>query len=369
MVILTDITEKHLLEEKLEQERSILKMGVKVVANHTDFVNAVCDYKDFCENRIDEILGSDMDTGSMYAEVFRSIHTFKGTFAQLDMKHIAQKLHDFETTIDHFIRVGHDYDNLKGLLETNRLEEWLDEDFDILREVLGERYLKLDKLVVTEESKLKEIEDKILEKFQGDDAAALVKELRKLRYRSIKEMLGHYPQYCARLSERLEKPIGEFEVQGTDTLVDPDIYSGLCKAMVHIFRNVMDHGIETAEERISKGKSELGRIACNVAEDGKSITISVSDDGAGIDFEKIKQKAADDCIMSAEEASAAAEEDMIQMLYTDGFTTADEVTELSGRGVGLPAVKAEVENLKGTISIETEKGKGTCFRITVPLLN
>lgn len=369
MVILTDITEKHMLEAKLEQERSILKMGVKVVANHTDFVNIVCDYKDFCEIRIQELMSSPLDTGSKYAEVFRAVHTFKGTFAQFDMMHITKRLHDFETTIDHFMRIGHGFDNLKGLFVTNDLGSWLEEDFAILRGVLGDRYLKLDKLVVAEEAKLKDIEGRILARFEGEDAMALVRELRKLRYKPIKEMLGHYPQYCMRLSERLEKPIDDFEIMGADIAVDPDIYSGLCKAMVHIFRNVMDHGIEAAEERICRGKSELGSVSCHTDFDGGMIRISISDDGAGIDIETIRQTAVENGIMSLEEAAAASEEEIIQVLYTDGFTTADEVTELSGRGVGLPAVKAEVEKLKGKMEIVSEKGKGTSFYITVPLLD
>ncbi len=369
MVILTDITEKHLLETKLERERSILRMGVKVVANHTDFVNAVLDYKDFCKNRIGEIINSDLDISSKYAELFRAVHTFKGTFAQFELQNITKKLHDFETAIDHFIRVGYEELDLEDLFITNDLIAWLEEDFDILRGVLGERYLRLDKLVVAEESKLKEIESRMLDLFKDSEGLALVKELRMLRYKPIKEMLSHYPEYCKRLSDRLGKPIDEFEIQGSDVAVDPDAYYGLCKVMAHIFRNVMDHGIETAEQRISNGKSELGSISCTTMADEEKIEIIVCDDGAGIDIEEIRKMAVSNSVMSFEEAAAASEEEVIQVLYSDGFTTADEVTELSGRGVGLPAVKAEVEKLKGTIHVESRKGHGTCFRIIVPLLD
>lgn len=367
MLILTDITEKHMLEEKLEQERTWMKMGVKVVTNHNDFVDLVSDYKEFCDSRIREIMDGDLDAGSKYAEVFRAVHTFKGAFAQFEMKNTAGKLHDLETTIDHFIRVGYSIDSLKELLETSELWTWLDEDFDILRKILGDRYLRLDKLVVTEVSKLKEIEGKILSDVEGDAAESLARELRRLRHRPLKEMLGYYPEYCSRLGRRLGKAVADFEIQGDDIAVDPDIYSGLCKAMGHIFRNVVYHGIEPVEERIFHRKSESGNICCSVRSDEGKLQISVEDDGKGIDTDKVRRLAADKCILSIEEAAAASDEEIIQVLFADGFTTAEEVTELSGRGVGLSAVKAEVDKLRGTIEIASEKGKGTSFIITVPL--
>jgi len=103
--------------------------------------------------------------------------------------------------------------------------------------------------------------------------------------------------------------------------------------------------------------------------ENERIRISIRDDGAGINIEKIRRTAVNNRIMAFEEAAAASEAEVIQVLYKDGFTTSDAVTELSGRGVGLPAVKAEVEKLEGTMEIETEKGKGTCFNIVVPLIN
>lgn len=368
MVIFTDVTDKHLLEERLENERSILKMAVMVVAAHNDFVNAVCEYKDFCENSIDKIVNSDMEIESKYAEIFRAVHTFKGTFSQLELQHTTKKLHDFETTIDHFMRTRSGVEELQGLLLTNKPGEWLEEDFDILREVLGERYLKLDKLVIAEESKFVQIENKILDLYSGSEGLALVKELKKLRSRSIKEMLRHYPEYCKRLSERMDKPINDFDIQGSDIAVNPDIYSGLSKAMVHIFRNILDHGIETTDERVRSGKPEAGSITCNIKADEEKIEIITCDDGAGIDIESIREKAARDHILLSEEAAAASDEEVMQILFSDGFTTADQVTEFSGRGVGLAALKAEVERLHGSIEITSRKGQGTCFHITVPVL-
>ncbi|HYE81577.1 MAG TPA: ATP-binding protein [Clostridia bacterium] len=369
MVILTDVTEKHLLEMKLAQEQSIFKMSVKVVANHNDFVNAVRDYKNFCSNRVNEIINSDMDIENKYAELFREIHTFKGTFAQFEMQHITKRLHDFETIIDHYRRVRHGIKDLEGLFVTNKPEEWLERDYDILRGVLGERYLKFDKLVVIEESRLKEIEAGILASFSGSEGLALVKEIRKLRYRFLKDMLGHYPEYCMRLSERLKKPINNFKIQGSDIAVDSEIYSGLSKAMVHVFRNMVDHGIETAEERTRCGKPELGNISCSIKVDGGNIEITVCDDGAGIDIENIRRIAEEKQLMTLETAAAASEAEMLQMLFANGFTTAENVSELSGRGIGLPAVKAEVELLSGSIKVETKKGQGTSFCITVPVIS
>lgn len=369
MVILTDITEKKFLEMSLNHEQSILKMCVAIVANHMDFVNVVTDYRDFCDNRIAEIINKEDEVENKYAELFRIVHTFKGTFSYFEMQNITNKLHDFEIKIYNFSKACLGLGGFEILISGNKPWDWLKEDFDILREVLGERYLKLDKLVVAEESKLKEIENGILSSFTGAEALELVKEIRKLRYRSLKDMLGHYPGYCTRLSERQEKLLKEFEIQGSDIAVDTDIYSELSKSMVHIFRNLIDHGIETAEERINNGKAEQGNITCSIEVKGDKIEIIASDDGAGIDIEETREVAVKKGFISPEEAAATYEADILQLIFADGFTTVSEVTELSGRGVGLSAVKAEVVRLKGNIEVKTEKGIGTSFHISVPIIN
>ena len=367
MLILTDITDKNLLEMKLEHEQSILKMCVKVVTNHNDFVDVVIDYRDFCENRIAKIVNYGAEVENRYAELFRVVHTFKGTFAYFEMQNIANKLHDFETKIYNLSTEGQGHEDLAGLFHDNRPEEWLKEDFAILGDVLGKRYLKLDKLVVAEESKLKEIENRILASFTGSESVTLVKDIRKLRYRSIKDMLGHYPGYCIRISERLKKPLKEFEIQGSEIEVDPEIYMELSKVMIHIFRNMVDHGIEPPEERIRKGKSELGNIKCSILAKEDRIEIFAGDDGAGIDIERVKTIAVEKGLIAPEEAASTSCEEILQLLFTDGFTTVNEITELSGRGVGLAAVKGEVMRLKGSIEVKTKKGIGTSFHITVPI--
>ncbi|HWR61882.1 MAG TPA: ATP-binding protein [Clostridia bacterium] len=368
MVILTDITERKCLETRLEQEQSILKMCVAVVANHTDFVNTVTDYIDFCNGRLAEILGSSLPVEGKYTELFRLVHTFKGTFAYFEMKNIAVRLHELETEIYRLGQEGFGLEPLKNLLSASMPRGWLREDFEILRDVLGERYLRLDKLVVAEESKLREIEDRLLSAFEGEEARKLVKDIRRLRYRSLKDMLGHYPGYCLRLAERLEKHIEGFEIQGPDIEVDPDVYSELCKSMVHIFRNLADHGIESPGERVNSGKPEAGSITCSIGLKGDRIEITAADDGAGIDIEETREIAVAKGLIAAGEAAAASGEEILQLLFTGGFTTVREVTELSGRGVGLSAVKEEVMKLKGSIEVRSRKGAGTSYHISVPLL-
>lgn len=369
MVILTDVTERKSLETSLERERSILKMCVAVVANHTDFVNTIAEYNEFCSSRISEILDGPSPAEDKYTELFRLVHTFKGTFAYFGMKNSTAKLHGLETEIYDLGQKGMGLSRLKGLFAGSHPGQWLEGDFEILRNLLGERYLKLDKLVVAEESRLKEIEDRILSAFAGDKGNKLVKEIRRLRYRTLKDMLGHYPAYCMRLAERLEKQLAEFYIQGSDIEVDPDVYSGLCKSMVHIFRNLTDHGLEVPEERVHKGKSETGSITCSIAVVGDHIEITAADDGAGIDIEETRKIAMAKGLVEEEAAAAASEAEILQMLFTDGFSTVREVTELSGRGVGLSAVKAEVMKLKGSIEVRSRKSIGTSYRITVPLLD
>jgi len=141
----------------------------------------------------------------------------------------------------------------------------------------------------------------------------------------------------------------------------------LAEPLAHLVRNAVDHGIESAEERIDAGKPAQGTIQLDAYHQGNQIVLEVKDDGRGIDKARLLEKAIERGMINASDAASLSESDALDLIFHSGLSTAEQVTAISGRGVGMDVVKSVLERLKGTISISTEPGKGTTFFLKVPL--
>ncbi len=164
-------------------------------------------------------------------------------------------------------------------------------------------------------------------------------------------------------SQALSKEI-DLQILGEETEVDKKVLESLGDPLVHIVRNAVDHGIESTETRIQNGKEAVGTVEINAFHEGSKLVILITDDGGGIPAEKIRQKAIERGLISNEDVS---DEQIIQYIFHPGLSTKDEVSEVSGRGVGMDVVKTNIENLGGTVKVMTKKGQGSCFRIELPL--
>jgi two-component system chemotaxis sensor kinase CheA len=167
-----------------------------------------------------------------------------------------------------------------------------------------------------------------------------------------------------KLSRELKKDI-EFEAEGGDTELDKLIIEDLADPLMHIIRNCMDHGIESKAERVQFSKPERGLIQLKAFQRGNHVVIEIYDDGVGVNYDRIRKKAVELGLMDAE--SEPRPEELIECLFRPGFSTADEVSEISGRGVGLDVVKSNISALSGAIDVESRPGEGTKFSITLPI--
>lgn len=167
------------------------------------------------------------------------------------------------------------------------------------------------------------------------------------------------------MSRKLNKEV-EFVTVGADTEVDKNIVDHLADPLMHLIRNAMDHGVEPEEERLKMGKAPKARITLTAHNTGSNIVISVSDDGYGINKEKILKKAREKGLLTKPE-SEMTEKEIYNLLLLPGFSTNDKITEYSGRGVGMDVVKQNIEEVGGSISIKSAEGKGSTFSITIPL--
>lgn len=188
----------------------------------------------------------------------------------------------------------------------------------------------------------------------------------KMRMQPLQKVFVKFPRMVRDLARTLGKEV-DLEIIGEDTEVDKSVIENIGDPLVHIIRNSIDHGIESPEERLSKGKPAKGKIVINAYQKGTQIVIDISDDGKGIDVEAVRAKAISKGLVTLEEAEKMSEEAIINLIFLPGFSTKDVSTELSGRGVGMDVVKSNVAKLNGYVEIFTEKDKGTTFRISLPL--
>lgn len=211
--------------------------------------------------------------------------------------------------------------------------------------------LKLNALVSLMEKSIRDLQDKAL----------------GMRMTPLKSLFLKTQRIVRDLSVKLGKPV-EFEMIGEDTEIDRTMVELLSDPLMHIARNALDHGIEKAESRAEKGKNARGSIRLSAQQQGGRIVVKITDDGAGIDRQRIFNKALEKGLVpSGTNIDSVEQQRIYQFIFAPGFSTAEFVSDVSGRGVGMDVVKTNIEKLRGTVEIETHPGRGTSFVISIPL--
>jgi two-component system chemotaxis sensor kinase CheA len=194
----------------------------------------------------------------------------------------------------------------------------------------------------------------------------LQEAIMKTRMQPIGTVFNKFPRIVRDLSRQLGKKVN-LKLEGTETELDRSIIEAIKDPLTHLVRNSIDHGIEPPEERVSLGKSEEGLLVMRAYHEGGQVVIEIEDDGRGIDVEKIKRKSIEKGLLDPREAERMSEKEILLLIFKPGFSTAEQVTQVSGRGVGMDVVKTNIEKLGGTIELNTMKGKGTTVRVKIPL--
>lgn len=188
----------------------------------------------------------------------------------------------------------------------------------------------------------------------------------KVRMVPIEQVFNRFPRMVRDLAKELNKEI-EFIMEGKETELDRTVIDEIGDPLIHLLRNAIDHGLESPSVRTQKGKPRIGTIVLRARHEGNSVFIEVEDDGAGIQIERIKNKAVAKGIITAKEAEEMTTEQAVDLLFSPGFSTAENITDVSGRGVGLDVVKSKIESLNGEIQVESKPGQGTKFIVKLPL--
>lgn len=202
--------------------------------------------------------------------------------------------------------------------------------------------------------------------FQARVLNDLQRAVMKIRMVPVEQLFRRFPRVVRDVARQCGKDV-ELVLSGQDTDLDKSILDAIAEPLTHMVRNAVSHGIESTEERQRAGKPAKGTIKLDAYHQGNQVIVEVSDDGRGIDVAKLKAKALETGLVKPDEAARLSETEWLDFIFRPGFSTAEEVTEVSGRGVGMDVVQSVLQRMKGSVSVETHVGEGTIFRLKLPL--
>jgi two-component system, chemotaxis family, sensor kinase CheA len=247
------------------------------------------------------------------------------------------------------------------------------EKVDRLMELVGELNVAKNGLTFLAGAAEEEFGSRVLSRRIKDQYAGMhriAEELQSavmdIRMLPLSVAFARFPRLVRDLGRRLGKSI-QFVTTGEDTMADKDVIEALSDPLVHLIRNSIDHGIELPSERFNAGKPEAATVILNARADGDAVIVEVTDDGRGIDPGRVRRKAYEKGVINEEELESLTDEEALDLVFRPGFSTADQISDLSGRGVGMDAVRASVDKLGGSVTMTSTLGAGTRVVLRLPL--
>ena len=202
--------------------------------------------------------------------------------------------------------------------------------------------------------------------FQSRVLSDLQRSVMKVRMVPVEQLFRRFPRMVRDVAKQCDKQV-DLVLNGQDTALDKSLLDAIAEPLTHLVRNAVGHGIESEQERVRSGKPARGTIRLEAYHQGNQVIVEIRDDGRGIDVQKVKARALERGLLKPEEASRLSEADILDLIFRPGFSTADEITEISGRGVGLDVVQSVLHRLKGTVHVVSHPGQGSAFRLQLPL--
>ncbi len=360
MVILSDITEARRLERQVERENRRMELIVAALTDGPDLFAAIEEFKDFVA------AGTSVWHSRVPADLYRMIHTFKGTFNQFGFFDLPWALHSAETALQGSVGLAFDELVINRLVDDVFSLDWihlLDQDLATIAQVLGKDFIErrgVVTLTLTQARAYELLAKRLLTlPTHLSDEQGLLKQLACICLVSLNAELQQFDRLIQRVAHRLEKCVAPLLVEGPEIQVDPDLFGAFLRSLGHVFRNAVDHGIEYPSDRLDADKHEEGQITCRLRCSDSWLIVEIEDDGQGIDELVLRGKAT---AMYPE----AGRWSLTDLVFADSVSSRDDVTELSGRGVGMAAVRAEVMKLGGTVKVNSRPLLGTVFVFEFP---
>ncbi len=357
MVILSDITEQTALQQALQAQQQQANFVVYALLHPEEVKQTLLSFQQLMTRLPDLCREPDHD---MLQMIYREIHTFKSLLAQILCPHLPALLHALETELQQQLALPSATPILQHLDETYPLQERLDEVFALLKQCLGGDYFLQEQRVVVPMSLLQQIVP-ILTESQPELALAL----RQIQYTPLAHLLSGHFATAERIALEQGKQLAPIHYKGAAVHLDAQYYQPLLDTLVHLFRNAVDHGIESPWQREECGKTAEATIHCIGTMQDHTLHLQISDDGQGLVPALIRQQALNRGLLT-EQAECSAHE-LAQYIFNEGFSTKTDVTTLSGRGIGLAAVRHACARYQASISVYSEPGEGCRFELILPL--
>ncbi len=366
LVMLDDRTDGSMVEAGLNLENARLSMIVSVLTNRTTFFELLNEYRTYFsllrQSWKDE---PKLPREAMY-DLYRNVHTFRGSFSRFGLKNTAEHLMHFEGMLSGMLVREVRSTDLWNLFTQSDPDAWLTQDMGLLKASIGPNFPQSHLIAELDQSILEGVAMDLEQRVQVSGLAPdAIREV-LLRFRELycihaKQMLQDYESYVKVISRERNLPEPLFLVTGSDVLLDGKQYRPFFRALIHIFNNIVAHAIETPEERAAVGKSAQARIECHVEMRQENMLIEIADDGCGIDPARIRNEMRIRKGMTFAEAETVTEEELHQYIFTPGYSTVLRTDSHSGRGIGLFAVAHAVRQLGGTVSVQSQLGAFTRF--------
>jgi len=354
MLVLTDITETARLAEAVNEERRRLEMTVLSLRDADNFWSLVSDYRAFFDGELQDLARA-ADTAAGAEALYRRLHTFKGLLAQFGFRWSPLAVHDAETAL----AMRADAVALAATAEP--LAEALARDLAVIGAGPAEAPESAPARLQAFAHEARQLLD------AGDPSPARVRgflaSVAETGMIELKSTLELYSRSASRLADRLGKRLAPVEVSGDAVRLAPERHRAFLRSLVHVFRNAVDHGLEPPEDRIELDKPEAGQIRCAVRKRREDMEIVISDDGGGIDRETLAAKLA----MAGASPERVRRMSLADLVFHQGLSARAEADMTSGRGVGLAAVKHELDRLGGSVAVKSAAGEGAQFVFRIPL--
>ncbi|MCO4753684.1 MAG: HAMP domain-containing protein [Bacteriovoracaceae bacterium] len=359
VAVATNKTSEVQAKEAFKQQESYVNMILKLVNNKKQFVSYIEEFKSLVQDMAKYL--DDSENAFNSDGILICLHSIKGGAGLFSVQIIQDKAHLYENEVIE-VKEKSLEERLAFVPRLKSMIQDLQDSFHLFllesKEIIGN--------VIDSENQVLEINKTLVDKFNtaliGKDDSELIDLYHEYFIREpIINYFSAYSDLVKDVSESLGKSVSPLVFKGGDTRIEYSKHKELFGVMVHAFRNSVDHGIESEGERIESGKPPEGKILVNFSQDEKNLNIEISDDGRGIDPEKIREKLSELGLESDLDDSK-----VIYCIFDTEFSTSEGVTEISGRGVGMSAIKEAIEKVGGSIEVESKVGECTIFRFTVP---
>lgn len=358
MCSLSDATGRRQLEAQVEEQERRRSLILRVVSNRSHFASFVNEAERLFQ--VLENAGRDPQNENPASdEMLLRLHTFKGNANFLGFSRAGTVAHDLEDQLA-AIEIFDSEIDLDS--EVFVLKRQFYDELNIVTDTLGKQWLEDLETVNVPSRYVRKVEQYVRKHYSGD--SQLVKALESFRRVPLESLFSRFPDLINDIAARRGRRVKPVEIRGGDFKVLPERFEPIVDALSHVARNMIDHGIESPAEREMKGKDAEGEIQILLRDAGASVEIVMMDDGQGIQTAAIEKRARTRGMIA--DGEEATQQDLLAIIFRPGFSTSEMVTAVSGRGVGLAAVRDAVKRGGGKITVETRAGRGTTFRITLP---